>query len=558
MEDNRCASNSTPFADAVILMVRVFRSLRNVPSSGRRLRSYVLNEQRLIVARKDYPAAAINTLPDEIVLAIFQCLVDDVRLADTSHPYQWIRVTHVCRRWRAVAISGSTLWSYVNTRGLPFLGSLLARSKTAPLIFDVDFNSTRRQPTVKNLGWSQFHRMRSYRLVGSDAVMRFLHYEHEHEPHALILHTLKLQAQGKTFIFVKHEWKSPLPALRELLLARLPVLKFSAIITSSLRRLDLIDAAPRLPASTVLALLDGLPALQALTLSRSVQSSPGILAEKRARSVTLRHLASLTLEDLQEDRHGANFYVLGSLACPKNVQLQFSTAVQLGHIRARAIEALDEHFANRFGEDRPSPIMDQCSISVWKHRILMEFPPPGTSMPLCAHRLRDSVEPLSVSFWWPEDMSSDDFDVICRYLQPFCSIEELRTVRVCAVQDVRLIHFQTMFQAMRNLERLSVSDTTVANQLLSIAAAVTPTHDDDLIFPRLELLIIHQKNGKTPWEDLQDDDVECEQLTLLLEHRRDVANTRSLLDVHFCEDCEPGFGRRSSAWKRFGRFTSRR
>ena len=49
-------------------------------------------------------------------------------------PYTWLRVTHVCAYWRAVALANPLLWSHVVlVRSVPCVEAVLARSSQAPL-----------------------------------------------------------------------------------------------------------------------------------------------------------------------------------------------------------------------------------------------------------------------------------------------------------------------------------------------------------------------------------------------------------------------------------------
>lgn len=69
--------------------------------------------------------ATVHSLPVEILLDIFHKVSVDVQRpylanlgaspssTERNYPYSWIRITHVSRVWRAVALSSSTLWSTV-------------------------------------------------------------------------------------------------------------------------------------------------------------------------------------------------------------------------------------------------------------------------------------------------------------------------------------------------------------------------------------------------------------------------------------------------------------
>jgi hypothetical protein len=79
----------------------------------------------------------ISVLPPEILTRVFHFLVLE------GPPFSgkpWIRVTHVCRRWRQVAIDDSSLWARIwgiltNTK---WISEMLARAKNAPLEIELD------------------------------------------------------------------------------------------------------------------------------------------------------------------------------------------------------------------------------------------------------------------------------------------------------------------------------------------------------------------------------------------------------------------------------------
>lgn len=94
------------------------------------------------------PAAS---LPPELLVRIFEAHIASCKAVwdtpapydlarpaascDTSiGPYTWLRVTHVCGYWRAVALASPLLWSHIAlVRSAPCTEAMLARSQSAPL-----------------------------------------------------------------------------------------------------------------------------------------------------------------------------------------------------------------------------------------------------------------------------------------------------------------------------------------------------------------------------------------------------------------------------------------
>ncbi|PSR72236.1 hypothetical protein PHLCEN_2v11828 [Hermanssonia centrifuga] len=92
-------------------------------------------------------SATIDSLPAELLLDIFHHLAthhySDWSLQHHAEPtysraaltpvYSWVRVTAVCKRWRAIALQCSALWSHIIPIATPSTLRLLSLSKEAPL-----------------------------------------------------------------------------------------------------------------------------------------------------------------------------------------------------------------------------------------------------------------------------------------------------------------------------------------------------------------------------------------------------------------------------------------
>jgi len=92
----------------------------------------------------------ISLLPPEILARVFHLLVaEEPPFLRRQNP-GWIKVTHVCRHWRQVALDDSSLWARIwairtNTK---WILEMLARAKNAPL--DIELNAVR-NPSPESL-----------------------------------------------------------------------------------------------------------------------------------------------------------------------------------------------------------------------------------------------------------------------------------------------------------------------------------------------------------------------------------------------------------------------
>jgi hypothetical protein len=80
--------------------------------------------------------APISILPAEILARIFHFI------AFSKRPYSlgWVHVTHVCRRWRQIALDDSTLWAHFSDfpRNKEWIVERLSRARNASLVIELD------------------------------------------------------------------------------------------------------------------------------------------------------------------------------------------------------------------------------------------------------------------------------------------------------------------------------------------------------------------------------------------------------------------------------------
>lgn len=82
-----------------------------------------------------------------------------------SREFSWIEVSHVCHRWREVALQCPMLWSKIYTRSPQRTREMLLCSKQAALDVVVSDNRNRDERQVILLLLLELHRMRSIEIV---------------------------------------------------------------------------------------------------------------------------------------------------------------------------------------------------------------------------------------------------------------------------------------------------------------------------------------------------------------------------------------------------------
>ena len=77
----------------------------------------------------------ISLLPPEILARVFHLLVLKETPFSGTRKLGWIKVTHVCRHWRQVALDDSSLWARIRATqaNTKWISEMLARAKNAPL-----------------------------------------------------------------------------------------------------------------------------------------------------------------------------------------------------------------------------------------------------------------------------------------------------------------------------------------------------------------------------------------------------------------------------------------
>ena len=267
----------------------------------------------------------INQLPTELLAKIFVAYAQDHyqsticdRTSRSTGPH-WIKLAHVCRHWREVALGTPRFWSHVHAQQPRILSALLPLSKSSPLHIDVEVPFYRYDPLSNDPpGWlsaSELIGQASHRLQELRCALRLAEFRTlaEKLSHPMpLLEKLVLRSrvyQDEDALQPLHLIPTPghTPRLRHLELRQLPFTWIDAIFCSGLTTLVVARKAhqyPGLSFGTFEQFLDALqaiaPTLVHLTLEESVPqlqspTTEPTLPSGGRRSITLSSLQTLRI-----------------------------------------------------------------------------------------------------------------------------------------------------------------------------------------------------------------------------------------------------------------------
>ncbi|KAF5341933.1 hypothetical protein D9611_001278 [Ephemerocybe angulata] len=140
-------------------------------------RVHELESETLALKTLHNTLSTTNSLPPEILSTIFRLV--QISAQRQGESLSWIRLTHVCRHWRAVSLSCASLWSQIAFENPFFTDVMLARSSNAPLDVHFDVPSPSKKPlayhALRDVLQSQVHRLRSVTIQSSGSAHR-LHF----------------------------------------------------------------------------------------------------------------------------------------------------------------------------------------------------------------------------------------------------------------------------------------------------------------------------------------------------------------------------------------------
>ncbi|KAI0047450.1 hypothetical protein FA95DRAFT_1679051 [Auriscalpium vulgare] len=287
-------------------------------SSSDALESALRREESEILAALQTVRARINALlpitrlPPEIIclIILYHSQIDPFFVEDEEDDIRsasigWIRSTHVCRRWRQIALAHSVLWSCIPLSLSPTcISTFLDRCKSAPLRLELHALRSKRAEgkRAEDFVMKNIHRAQSVQIIdwGMSLFTSVLPRMHDPAPFLEDFefqdHSSKAQLQVLSADFLggftprlrrlhfrspsQFPWSSPLLVNLVSLTLRVP-------------NMHIQDALPPPLLCEVLNALERMPALESLTLLHGLPRTDVSLSEDRI--IHLPHLASLDL-----------------------------------------------------------------------------------------------------------------------------------------------------------------------------------------------------------------------------------------------------------------------
>ncbi|EDR14559.1 uncharacterized protein LACBIDRAFT_305269 [Laccaria bicolor S238N-H82] len=135
--DDSLSIDSTPILSSE-LQIQDFYEMNTVDAARHRIDQEIWKMEGAIRALRSRrnSLAAISRLPPEVLSRIFVC-----HAATYELNMDWVKITHVSRHWRTVAIGCPHLWTTLVFARPRWVEEMLKRSKMAPLVIDGRFGS---------------------------------------------------------------------------------------------------------------------------------------------------------------------------------------------------------------------------------------------------------------------------------------------------------------------------------------------------------------------------------------------------------------------------------
>ena len=252
--------------------------------------------------------APINRIPPEILSLIPDYFPDYGQAS--------IALTHVCRSWREIFISCSSLWTYLDLKNIDKTRTFIQRSKSSPLsVYASSLYDDTYLEDALSLVIPHIPRLESF-IFYSDSIPTTLSDFHYHAPllENLKIHISSPHAQPLDIPLLNGD---PL-SLRTLTLAG-DIIRLPQKRMSSLREFSLFCTPGAVTITQILDFLESSPLLHTIDFTNSIPGSSDAPSE---RIVHLPHLETLTISS------DVVHYIFNYLHIPVGASLIVCTALR--------------------------------------------------------------------------------------------------------------------------------------------------------------------------------------------------------------------------------------
>ncbi|KIK01161.1 hypothetical protein K443DRAFT_576640 [Laccaria amethystina LaAM-08-1] len=321
MQDTPILSSEPQIQDFYEIQKTVDVARRRIDQDIERLEGAI----RALKSRRN-SLAGISRFPTEILSRIFICCAATCERGEPAQlTMDWVKVTHVSRHWRTVAIGCPRLWTTLVFTQPRWVEEMLKRSKMAPLVIDARVGS--KSTEAVQLAMDHISRVRELSIVCPSASS--LGKLFSSVPRAAPM--LQILVLSTTINYYADPFRDKYSIPTELFsddssqLRRLELihcnLDWTSHLLKGLTHLKIHDTAPGTRPSTSLFLdvLEQLPTLTVLDLKDALPSD-GSSTVSHQRNVKLRSLTNLHLSDPGSDCANA----LRHLSVPSSATLKLS------------------------------------------------------------------------------------------------------------------------------------------------------------------------------------------------------------------------------------------
>lgn len=477
----------------------------------------------------EHPSNFTMRLPPEILSMVFE--EDSVNhwldyrhkrllLGPTaSIPHAWVRILHVCRRWRSIAFSTPRLWTRIIPTSLDFVECAIAHSGSLPLDIDclcpddVDMSDTAMQLGILK----ELHRVRSIGLLVTAEMLDLLQSTRVPMDALPFLATLIVYFSLDESATTLHPFSgAALPKLLTLCVQYGSFPSIQSLSRPTLTCLFILDPIP-FSFAQMLDLFASLPSLRDVRLRNVVSTSfledlPDDTLPQVSRTISLPHLCQLGLYESSEGR--ASAYLLAHLVLPPgaHIDLVAGRASALSH-RFSALQ-LSVPRALSFG---PAPLRPQSiellscgsevNIRLWSSVQEWHYKSPEARESIT---MEDPALVVILASHESHSVPTIDklFDLI--------NLEDVRTLSLTGsfTHKISVWHLS----AMKMLDTLYLRGPVYPHPIVDAFSGPLPQYGigpEDWLFPRLRSLEV----ADVLWRIENQPDSELTHLTESLKHR---------------------------------------